>query len=113
MPKLLNLKVLNLIVVIWHLSLSTAFADTGGSQLLTINVDNHNPPFMYGDGESAQGLYPEIIKEVFGRLKIPVRIIAMPWKRALAMSIAGQAGIAGVYKTDDRLKVLDFSKPFY
>lgn len=75
-----------------------------------IVVDDANPPFMYaGTDDRAEGLYPAILQAVFKRMDQPLEVLAVPWKRALVMSRAGTAGIGGLYKNTERLKVYDYS----
>jgi polar amino acid transport system substrate-binding protein len=78
-----------------------------------IAVDSGNPPFMYEVDGKAAGLYPLLLKEVFARLNIPMEVRAYPWKRALGMGEAGQAGVGGIYKNEKRLEFYDYSDPIY
>ena len=73
-------------------------------------VDDANPPFMYAGADGrAEGLYPAILRAVFKRMDQPLEVLAVPWKRALIMSRDGTAGIGGLYKNTERLKVYDYS----
>lgn len=84
-----------------------------GSEPVNVAVDNGNPPFMYQDGDRAEGLYPTIIESVFQRMKTPVAIKALPWKRALFDADNGNSGIAGIYKNTSRLKKYDYSDDIF
>lgn len=78
-----------------------------------IAVDSGNPPFMYETNGKAAGLYPLLLKAVFKRLNINMEVMAYPWKRALSMGEAGESGVGGIYKTEARLKVYDYSDKIY
>ena len=78
-----------------------------------IVVDSGNPPFMYDANGEAAGLYPLLLKAIFGRLNIPMEIKAYPWKRALSMGEAGEAGVGGIYKNEKRLEIYDYSDKIY
>jgi polar amino acid transport system substrate-binding protein len=81
--------------------------------VLLVDVDSGNPPFMYGTATQAEGFYPELVAAAFERMKRPVQLSAKPWKRALAELDLGIAGVAGIYKTDERLKKYDFSESLF
>lgn len=81
-----------------------------------IGVDAGNPPFMYAKddhGEAAQGLYPDLIRAVFARMRQPVTLHALPWKRVLLAAEQGGQGIGGLYMNGERLRWLAFSDPLY
>lgn len=75
-----------------------------------IDIDANDPPFMYVDANGmAAGFYPEMLRLAFGLMNEPVKIDAVPWKRAIAEIDAGSAGVAGIYKTQERLQKYDYS----
>jgi polar amino acid transport system substrate-binding protein len=80
---------------------------------VTIDVDAANPPFMHGTPTQAQGLYPELLKTAFLRMKQPASLAAKPWKRVLSELDAGLAGVGGIYKTSERARKYDFSEPLF
>jgi polar amino acid transport system substrate-binding protein len=88
-------------------------APTSAEPVLVM-VDTANPPFMFltSDGKAA-GIYPAIITEAFERMGIPVKVSAVPWKRALATMEMGESGVAGIYKTIERVEKFDFSAPLF
>jgi polar amino acid transport system substrate-binding protein len=79
------------------------------AELLRVNVDDGNPPFMYGRGTEAEGIYPAILRAVFREMGMQGRIEPKPWRRALAELADGRAGLAGLYKTHERLAKFDYS----
>lgn len=79
------------------------------AEAVRIAVDAYNPPNMYVKDGNAAGLYPILLKAIFKRINRDVIIEALPWKRAFAMAAAGEIGIAGIYKTIERLKIFDYS----
>ncbi len=103
------------IQTIAYVLLCLAFASTGlcVDEAVLITVDNANPPFMFQEKGEAQGLYPSLIQAVFQRLGSQAAINAYPWKRALAMGETAKAGIGGIYKNSERLKIFDYSDPIY
>lgn len=107
MRKCLLQMILWIIIAVIHSP--CAYADAP----LTIVVDAYNPPNMYLKDGKASGLYPLLLSTIFERMNENVVIDAVPWKRVLDMVNQGVAGAGGVYKTDDRLVVYDFSAPVY
>ena len=81
---------------------------------VTILFDENARPLAFaGKNHVADGLYPRMIAEAFHRMKVPVRLEAIPWTRALMSVDAGTAGIGGLYQTEERLKRYDYSEPIY
>jgi polar amino acid transport system substrate-binding protein len=80
---------------------------------LIIAVDSGNAPFMYEKDNQAAGLYPLLIQDAFKRMSVAATVEAYPWKRALAMGESGEVGIGGIYKTETRLKIYDYSAPLF
>jgi ABC-type amino acid transport substrate-binding protein len=80
---------------------------------IVIAVDSGNAPFMYEKSGQAAGLYPDLLQEAFKRMGIAASIKAYPWKRALVLGERGEAGIGGIYKTDARVKIYDYSAPLF
>lgn len=75
-----------------------------------VDIDANDPPFMFADATGmAAGFYPEMLRLAFGLMNEPVQIDAVPWKRAIAEIDAGSAGVAGIYKTQERLQKYDYS----
>ncbi len=101
--------VLILCVFVWSASSSYGL-ETGK---IVIAVDGGNPPFMYRNNNKADGIYPALIHAIFKRMGKQVEVKAYPWKRVLKMGGEGECGIGGIYKTQERLKIFDYSEPLY
>lgn len=75
------------------------------------------PPYITGEtGQPASGgtlidLYKEVFKQIEG---VKVNYYLMPWKRALIEAESGkQDGIMALFKTPERLEVMDFTAPIF
>lgn len=102
-----------MIAVLALLLSSIAAIPAHAEAALLVDVDSGNPPFMFGTATQAEGFYPELVVAAFERMKRPVQLSAKPWKRALAELDIGIAGVAGIYKTEERVKKYDFSEPLF
>jgi polar amino acid transport system substrate-binding protein len=89
------------------------YMSTLKAEVERILVDEGNPPFMYSEAGIVKGLYPALIKAIFKKMDVQVIIEAVPWKRALSEIDQGNAGIAGIYQTDERLQKYDYSVPIF
>lgn len=79
----------------------------------TVLVDWENPPLMYEDDGEAIGFYPDVVREAFRRLGTPVLIRPVPWKRVMDGVHECECGAAGLIKTKDRARALDFTVPIH
>jgi polar amino acid transport system substrate-binding protein len=68
---------------------------------------------MFEANGDAAGLYPLLLRAVFKRMNVGMEVKAYPWKRALSMGEAGQAGVGGIYKNEKRLETYDYSDKIY
>ena len=82
-----------------------------GADPVRINVDAQNPPFMSARDGKPSGVYPALLVAAFARIKQPLTLEVKPWKRALLELDEGKAGVAGIYKNDERAAKYDFSEP--
>jgi len=78
-----------------------------------IAVDAADAPFMYEVDGHAAGLYPLAVIEAYRRMGMEVAIAAVPWKRALDGADNALNGVAGLYKTEERLKKYDYSDKLF
>jgi polar amino acid transport system substrate-binding protein len=74
-------------------------------------VTFHFPPLEYTtDGEQAEGIAVDIVREVMRALGHDVTITVYPWTRALRMATEGSAdAIFTAYRNAERERYLDFS----
>jgi len=93
--------------IFWAIGAGTALAGD------LIAVDAADAPFMYETNGQAAGLYPLAIAEAYRRMGMAVAITAVPWKRALDGADNALNGVAGLYKTEDRLKKYDYSDKLF
>ena len=98
--------------IIAALALALGFGVAGAQELL-VDVDDANPPFMFGRDGHAAGVYPVLMSAVFKEMKADVRILPKPWRRALAEIDAGTAGVGGIYKNSERVKRYDYSEAMF
>ncbi|WP_420412365.1 substrate-binding periplasmic protein [Roseibium sp.] len=76
-------------------------------KLVTLNY----PPYEYQKGDQVDGIVVRVLRRAFAKLGHEIEIEVLPWKRALLMARTGAAdGIFTVYKTQERLSFLDYSK---
>lgn len=85
----------------------------GYSNDLVIGIDNSYPPYMHGEGENVKGLYPLILSKIFSKMDTQPLLKAKPWKRIIMESKISKLGVGGIYKNEERLKVYDYSNPFF
>jgi len=102
------------VVFTWVILFTVSFSGAVyASEPVRIVVDAYNPPNMYLHKGRAAGLYPSLLDAIFKRMDQKVSIEAVPWKRAMDMGAHGTAGVAGIYKTPDRLRTYDYSERIY
>jgi polar amino acid transport system substrate-binding protein len=69
------------------------------------------PPYQYEENGETKGFVVEIVREVFRRLQLPIKITLMPWTRSIKMIEDGTAdAIFTAYKTPERELFADYSK---
>jgi len=100
------------ILVLFAVS-GTSMADTGAKDRIEVVVDANYPPYSFGTAEQAGGLYTRLIGEIFSRCGMKADIRALHWKDALKEGEEGRAAVGGIYKTRARMKIYDYSRPFF
>jgi polar amino acid transport system substrate-binding protein len=95
------------------LLLALASAAVVAQDVVRVDVDDGNPPFMYASGGKAAGLYPALLRAVFEAMHMPLALDAKPWRRALSELDTGAAGVGGIYKTEVRALKYDYSEPLF
>lgn len=90
---------------------TSSYADT--KPLITIACIENYRPYSYSENNRPEGLYNDIIRELFKRAGYPVKIDLMPFKRILLMSErGGVTGMAGVFITPEREQFSTFINDF-
>jgi len=95
------------------LALATPLAAHAAPEVV-IALDAQNPPFMYADRDGQpHGVYAVLLRALFARLDLPMRLACMPWPRALAGLERAEHGVGGIYSTTERQAKLDFSQALH
>lgn len=69
------------------------------------------PPYEYKKNGKPHGVLINIVKDIFSRADIPVKLVYYPFKRALQEVKSGNVdGIFNFYKTKERLESFDYSE---
>ncbi len=71
------------------------------------------PPMGYMENDQAKGFGVEITQAVFEEAGIEYTIILAPWKRAYVEAELGHGLVFGMYWTQDRSKLFDYSIPLW
>ena len=67
------------------------------------------PPYEYSEEGKVQGVAVDVVREIFRRMEVEIRIEAYPWARSLKMVQLGEAdGIFTAYKTQERESFMDY-----
>ena len=78
-----------------------------------LGIDTAYPPYMYGDKGQAKGLYVQLLKKVFQKMNVDIKLEAKPWARVMRTAKRGKWGVGGIYKNAERVKIFDYSEPIY
>ena len=71
------------------------------------------PPFCYVENDQVKGLFVDVVTAVFDDMDSVYQTKYYPFKRALHSAKQGDGLVAGILKTAQRQKYLDYSSPFY
>jgi len=82
-------------------------------ETIKISTYTNYPPYLYHENGQHTGLYLKIVDLTLKAIDQPYTVEALPFKRGLYHAAAGDSIIIGILKTNQRLKTLDFSEPFY
>jgi len=78
-----------------------------------ISTYTNYPPYLYHESGQHTGLYLQIADLTLKAIDQAYTVETLPFKRGLYQAAAGDSIIVGILKTDQRIKTLDFSDPFY
>jgi len=72
-------------------------------------------PYSFnGPDDQPQGFYIDYWKKWSEKTQIPVKFKLVSWKESITMIADGECDIqSGLFETDSRHKILDFSRPFF
>ena len=71
------------------------------------------PPMAYMEQDTPKGFGIEIVQAVLDEAGIDFRFKMAPWKRAYIEALRGKGLVFGMYLTEERAKVFDFSKALW
>lgn len=75
---------------------------------------NHaKPPKVWLEKGEPSGFLVEMLTYLEPELGVQFKFFLSPWKRAYGNMIAGEGGLIGLSKNNERLKVIDYSAPMF
>ncbi|MDC7220646.1 MAG: transporter substrate-binding domain-containing protein [Spirochaetales bacterium] len=78
-------------------------------EIVILCSENYRPYSYYDKNNTARGIYPEILEELFARADLPLHVELMPFKRVLLSLGQGYAdGMAGVFYTEERARYSNY-----
>lgn len=94
-------------------TVQTAKAATPSSEESTVRLAAFDyPPFYFGNGTEVHGIGVDLVRELFGRMGLDVKIGLYPLKRALQqLKTGGEDGIMILIKTPAREQFIDYTDP--
>jgi glutamine transport system substrate-binding protein len=112
------MKKINIFSLLLILSLLLAACGTSGGkegEVVKVGVDTTYPPFEFEENGEQKGIDIELIKAIAKDQGFKIEIEAMDFKGIIPALQTGEldVAIAGMSITDERKKVVDFSKPYF
>ncbi|HEY8880191.1 MAG TPA: transporter substrate-binding domain-containing protein, partial [Roseateles sp.] len=95
------------------LALAAAPLSVRAAPEVVIALDAQNPPFMYDRDGQPHGVYALLLRTLFTRLDLPMRLVCLPWPRALAGLDRAEHGVGGIYSTVERQGKHDFTQALH
>jgi ABC-type amino acid transport substrate-binding protein len=89
---------------------------TGTSALcqeIVILGNDYKIPKIYNDNGKPKGILVDIMKYAEKKLDCRFTIRLYPWARAYLLATQGKGGLVGLSKTNERLKIFDYSDVVY
>lgn len=85
-----------------------------GHEVLVVAFDSNSVPTMYaGPDGDARGIYPAIVRAAFDRMGVPVRTVALPFRRGVQGLARGEMAVGSLLRTPERERIARFSRPFF
>lgn len=106
--------VVKLVFIIWILLpfISTSLS-VHAVESIKVNTYTDYPPYLYHEDGQQTGLYMRIVDLIFKAINQPYSVKTLSFNRGLYQTAAGDGIMIGILKTDQRMRTLDFSEPFY
>ena len=101
------------IVLLWTLVMGAAFG-ADEKVALTVVMDDNYPPYIFRDADGAlSGYLVDSWKLWESKTGVPVNVLASDWVSAQSRMKTGQADVIDtIFKTPEREKAMDFSRPY-
>jgi polar amino acid transport system substrate-binding protein len=72
------------------------------------------PPYEYNDNGEASGMLVEIVKKLFVKINVDLKLSYLSFNRAFEETKSGNIdGVFNLYKTPGRLAFFDYTEPFH
>ncbi len=76
---------------------------------VAIAMDENYPPYMFQQAGEPAGFYYDLLRSIFDQMLVQVRFEMRPWTGAVALIDEAEAGLAGLYRNEERVRKYDFS----
>ncbi len=89
--------------------------DAGSKKVYRVGVDTTYPPFEFKEGNTYKGIDIDLINAIAKNQGIKIKLSPMDFGGIIPAMQANQldVAIAGMSITDERKKIVDFSKPYF
>lgn len=76
---------------------------------VAIAMDENYRPYMFQQAGKPAGFYYDLLRSIFDQMLVQVRFEMRPWTGAVALIDEAEAGLAGLYRNEERVRKYDFS----
>jgi len=76
---------------------------------VAIAMDEDYRPYMFQQAGEPAGFYYDLLSSIFDQMLVQVRFEMRPWTGAVALIDEAEAGLAGLYRNEARVRKYDFS----
>ncbi len=102
------IRILMVFLLFIFLSVCNIFA-----QELTILGYDKEPPKFYNEKGQPKGIFIDMLRYIEKEIGYTFHIKLYPWKRAYMHALNAEGGIIGLSKTNERLRIFDYSDIMY